>query len=134
MMHWFSIKCSNKDYDSSIDDTSTTICAIDFEVTIDKNPTKEQELGTVEAIYRLGRTIYSIITETPVDAFDVNTKTGVLTITNTTLFDFETRTSFTVTVLMKNRNNDILTSVFIANNPSLTYTQVDDPTASVLTN
>ncbi len=56
MMHWFSITCSNKDYDSSIDDTSTTISAIDFEVTIDKNPTKEQELGAVEAIYRLGRT------------------------------------------------------------------------------
>ncbi len=94
-----SIACTSDD-DTPV--TETTVTVKDFETTIDENPTAGQELGTIDVTTNQGTLTYAFKNEEPANAFDIDTKTGKLTIKNATLFDYETRVILTATVLIKN--------------------------------
>jgi Leucine-rich repeat (LRR) protein len=87
----------------SINDVNDAkITVKDFAATIDENPTKDQELGTIEATTDQGELSYTLNTQTPKDALTIDTKTGILTVKDSALFDYETRTEITATVTVKN--------------------------------
>ncbi|WP_109853459.1 cadherin repeat domain-containing protein [Aquimarina sp. AU58] len=86
---------------NDIEDSNITIK--DFETTIDENPTAGQELGTIEATTDQGELTYSLKNETPEGAFEIDTKTGKFTVKDATLFDYETRTTLTTTVVVNNK-------------------------------
>lgn len=69
----------------------------DLEVTIDENPTNGQVVGTVQ-VDGSGPFSFSIGSQSPVGALDINTSTGELTVANATLFDFETNPVITATI------------------------------------
>ncbi|WP_108807442.1 cadherin domain-containing protein [Aquimarina spinulae] len=94
-----SIGCTSDDDTPVIE---TTITVKDFETTIDENPTTGQELGTIDVTTNQGTLTYAFKSEEPANAFDIDTKTGKLTIKNATLFDYETKVILTATVLIKN--------------------------------
>ncbi|WP_108808120.1 hypothetical protein [Aquimarina spinulae] len=91
------ISCSSDD-----DTTETTIVIKDFKVSIDENPVAGLELGVIEATTNQGTLMYTIKTEEPSGAFVIDAKSGKLTVKDATLFDFETRTSLTAIVQVKN--------------------------------
>ncbi|WP_074405699.1 leucine-rich repeat domain-containing protein [Aquimarina megaterium] len=91
------ISCSSDD-----DTTETTIVIKDFKASIDENPIAGVELGAIEATTNQGTLMYTIKTEEPSGAFVIDAKSGKLTVKDATLFDFETRTSLTATVQVKN--------------------------------
>lgn len=69
----------------------------DFAVTIDENPTNGQSIGTVQAA---GGPVlnFVLISETPSGALNVDATTGVLTVADASLFDFETNPTITAMV------------------------------------
>ncbi|NQY29442.1 MAG: hypothetical protein HRT69_08220 [Flavobacteriaceae bacterium] len=73
----------------------------DFTTAIDENPTNGDSLGTVQANGD-GTLSYSIISQTPTGALSINASTGELTVTDATLFDFETNPTITANISVDN--------------------------------
>ncbi len=94
---------------NDIEDSNITLK--DFETTIDENPTTGQELGTIEATTDQGELTYSLKNETPEGAFEIDTKTGKLTVKDVTLFDYETRTSLTATVVANHKEAKVIVNL-----------------------
>ena len=94
------LACSENDETIEI-----TVLISDFETTIDENPSAGISLGTIEASTNQGSLTYSIIEQSPSNAFAINSSTGELTVSNETLFDFETNSTITGTV--KAENGDV---------------------------
>nr|WP_321413389.1 hypothetical protein [uncultured Allomuricauda sp.] len=69
----------------------------DFTVAIDENPTDGQILGTVQASGS-GTLSFSITSQTPMGAITINDVTGELSVTDPTLFDFETNPVITAEI------------------------------------
>jgi len=78
-----------------------TVSVQNFTTTINENPTNGESLGTVQATGN-GALSYSIISQTPNGALSINSSTGSLTVSNTTLFNFETNPVITATVAVNN--------------------------------
>ncbi|WP_143273575.1 cadherin repeat domain-containing protein [Aquimarina sp. MAR_2010_214] len=81
---------------------ATMITVKDFEITMDENPATGQELGAIEATTNRSVLAYTIKKEEPTGAFVIDSKTGKLTVKDAMLFDFESRTTLTAIVQVKN--------------------------------
>ena len=75
-----------------------------FTATIDENPTDGQVLGTVQATGD-GTLSFSITSQSPTGALNINTTTGELTVADPNLFDFETNPVLTADILVDNSGN-----------------------------
>ena len=76
----------------------------DETITIDENPTTGQSLVTVVGTTDMGSVTFSLANESVAGAFDLNTTTGELTVSDASLFDYELNTSLTATVNVTNAN------------------------------
>ena len=74
----------------------------DETVTIDENPTTGQTLVTVTGTTDMGSVTFSLANESVAGAFDLDTSTGELTVSDASLFDYELNTSLTATVNVTN--------------------------------
>ncbi len=95
------IACSNDD-DTPETSIITTITVKNFEVAIDENPTIGQEIGTIDASTNQRTLSYNLKAENPEGAISIDAKTGKITVKDHILFDYETRTKITATLLIKN--------------------------------
>ena len=93
----------------------------DFEVTIDENPETNQVLGTVNATTNQGNLTFSIISETPVGALDIDSVSGQLTVLEASLFEFDNNPS--ITAVIEARNGDVAAEA----NVNITLTEVVEP-------
>ncbi len=90
----------------------------DFTVPIDENPINGDAIGTVQATGD-ATLAYSISSQTPVGALNIDATTGELTVADATLFDFETNPTLTATVSVDNAGNtQTLTATINLNNVS----------------
>lgn len=85
-------------------DDEIVITLDDFEVTIDENPTDGQVVGTVQG-NGTNTFTFSIDSQTPNGALNINASTGELTVADPTLFDFETNPTITATVSASEAQN-----------------------------
>lgn len=95
------LSCSSDDNDKLI----ITVDTSDVVFSIDENPTNNQVIGVVPGTTNQGNISFSIVSQTPNDAFDIDTATGELTVLNETLFDFETNPI--ITGIIKVANGEI---------------------------
>jgi len=86
------------------------LSAQDLDATIDENPTNGQSVGAVQAAGD-GTISYSITSQTPSGALNIDTNTGELTVADATLFDFETNPVITANISV---NNTVNTATAIA--------------------
>tara|TARA_Y100001972_G_C7660751_1_gene333256 strand:+ start:1667 stop:2839 length:1173 start_codon:yes stop_codon:yes gene_type:complete len=95
----------------------------DFSVSIDENPSNGLSLGTVEASGE-GTLSYSITSATPTGALTIDAGTGELTVTDATLFDYETNPVITAEVSVDQSGSvQTLTATINLNNVSELYAQ-----------
>jgi len=73
----------------------------DFTTAINENPTNGDVIGTVQAVGD-GTLTYSITSQTPTGALSINVSTGELTVTDATIFDFETTPTITANISVDN--------------------------------
>jgi len=121
----------------SDDDAVTEVNQITVEnltVTIDENPTNGQVVGTVSTTQTVGGgTIeFSITTQTPTGALSIDSGSGELTVTDATLFDFETHPVITASILVVGATNTGTVTINLNNLPDLlvNYTETIRPDAS----
>ncbi|MBW1295097.1 LamG-like jellyroll fold domain-containing protein [Aquimarina litoralis] len=91
--------CTNDD-----DNMETIIIVSDFSVTTNENPSEGQILGTIDASTNQGTLTFSITSQTPAGAMDVNSITGEVSVLNSDLFDIKANLQLTATVEIKNGN------------------------------
>lgn len=75
--------------------TSVEITATGITITIDENPTDGQVLGKVTGTVNQGEVTFSLTEENPSGAMAIDTKTGELTVADTSKFDFEANPTLT---------------------------------------
>ena len=83
------------DVDESI---TTVITASNLSVSIDENPEAGASLGTIEASVNTGSLQFSLVSQSTDGAMTVNSSTGVVTIADAALFDFETVQNLTANI------------------------------------
>lgn len=76
------VSCNN-------DETIITVSTSDVSVSMDENPIVDQEIGTVQGTTNEGSVVFTILSQTPANAFGLNAVTGKLTVLDETVFDFE---------------------------------------------
>lgn len=110
----------------SIDNSTTTIMstvtvnlndldeisAQDLTITLDENPTDGQVVGTVQ-VNGGGTLDFSITSQNPTGALNINGSTGELTVADPTLFDFEANQVITATILADNTVSTTTSTVTI---------------------
>lgn len=77
------------------------VTTADLMVSLDENPTDGQSIGTVTGKTDTGNLTFSITSQNPSGALDIDPDTGALTVGDSTLFDYETRQSISATVMVK---------------------------------
>ncbi|MBO3700596.1 hypothetical protein [Roseivirga sp. E12] len=76
------VSCDNKDPDP-------TISIADINISIDENPSAGQTVASLDPTATGGNPVFSITSQTPSGAFEINASTGQITVANASLFDFE---------------------------------------------
>lgn len=108
------LSCSSNDNDEVIsaldpsddnDEVIITVETSDVTFVIDENPTIDQEIGVVPGATNQGNITFSIVNQTPNNAFAINSTTGELAVLNETLYDFETNP--VLTGIIKVANGDV---------------------------
>ncbi len=97
----------------------------DFIVSIDENPTDGQSIGTVQAAGS-GTLSFSITSQTPIGALEINTNTGELTVADPNLFDFETNPVITANISVTNAVNTANATVTINLNDDVNEISAQD--------
>ena len=77
---------------------AAVITAADLAATIAENPEAGATLGTVQASVSTGSLQYSLTSQSMAGALAINASTGVVTVADATLFDFETIQSLTANI------------------------------------
>ncbi|MEO9966385.1 MAG: cadherin repeat domain-containing protein [Reichenbachiella sp.] len=90
------------------------ISAEELSLTIDENPTNEQELGTISATTNAGDFVFSIAEEEPAGALEIDASTGEVTVKDKLLFDFESREELTATISVEAGDVSVEVDVTIA--------------------
>ncbi|EZH73910.1 hypothetical protein ATO12_13585 [Aquimarina atlantica] len=88
----------------NLNNVNELISVQNFTTTIDENPTNGSALGIVQA-NSAGTLSFSITSQTPAGALNINTSTGELTVADATLFDFETNPTITANISVNNSEN-----------------------------
>lgn len=83
--------CDNNDPDP-------TITIADINVNIDENPTSGQSVATLDPTATGGNPVFSITSQTPDGAFNIDASSGALTVANAALFDFEVNPTLNLVV------------------------------------
>ncbi|PCE66055.1 hypothetical protein B7P33_01775 [Sediminicola luteus] len=86
----------------------------DLTVDIDENPADGDAIGTVQATGN-GDTVFSIATQSPAGALQIDENTGALTVADAGLFDFETHPVITATVAVVDGINTAAVTVSLNN-------------------
>ena len=85
-----SISCTESDDTSDPVSNSITVNVSDFSTTINENPAPNTTLGTLTATTNQGSLTFTVTSQTPANAIEINSSTGEITVLDETLFDFET--------------------------------------------
>lgn len=101
-------------FSCSKDDNTPIINLENLEVTINENPTNGQVIGTVQSDSNSSLT-FSITSQTPAGALNINANTGELTVADATLFDFETNPTITAVVAANEAQNTATVTITINN-------------------
>ncbi|MDN3725419.1 cadherin repeat domain-containing protein, partial [Aequorivita sp. SDUM287046] len=88
------ISCS-KDSNDDPNPFETTVTTSDFSVSMDENPSDGFVIGTVSGTTNQGSVTFSIMEQTPANAFTIDAASGELKVLNKVLFDFETNPTIT---------------------------------------
>jgi hypothetical protein len=78
-------------------------------VTIDENPTVGQVLGSLQTMGNASG--FTITTQSPVGAMDIDSNSGELIVADASLFDFETNPTLTATVSIEDAANPVTVTV-----------------------
>ena len=84
-----------------------------LEVTIDENPTDGQVIGSLQTMGNASG--FAIITQSPQGAMNIDANTGELTVSDASLFDFETNPALTATVSIEDAENPVSVTVNLNN-------------------
>lgn len=117
------ISCSsdNSNNEEQINNSPEIIVTTsDFSLTIEENPDANQILGIIQGITNDGSVTFSILNESPNGAFSINSSTGQLTVSNESLFDFETNPIINATIKVENE------SVFETSNVTINLTDIEE--------
>ncbi|MDW3193159.1 MAG: hypothetical protein R8G66_12375 [Cytophagales bacterium] len=106
---------------SEEDEPTITITASDLIVTIAENPEPGQSLGTIQATASSGSLTFEISSQSLVGAFAIDPSSGAVTVGNADLFDFESTTELTASVIVASGNTTEQVAV------NVTLTDVSDP-------
>ncbi len=109
ILSFLTVSCSNDD-----DNNSTQINLQDLQVTIDENPNNGDIVGTVQSNSTTALT-FSIVSQTPASALEIDAATGELTVLDAGLFDFETNPTITATVSASGAQNQALITINLNN-------------------
>ena len=118
---FFLLSCSNDD------EPTITINLLDLEVTIDENPANRQVIGTVQTD-KSGTLSFNITSQTPTGALSIDASSGEVTVSDETLFDFETNPTITATVSAEGAVNTATVTINLANVSELS---VEDFSATI---
>ena len=122
--------CSKDDAPAPVEEMENNEITIqDFSATIDENQSNGESLGSVEADSE-STLSFSIVSQTPAGALNINTSTGELTIIDATLFDFETNPTITANISATNSGNAETATVTITLN-NVNELSVEDLTATI---
>lgn len=108
-LSFFTLSCSSDD-----DNNSTPINLQDLQVTIDENPTNGDFVGTVQSNSTTALT-FSIVSQTPASALEIDPATGELSVLDAGLFDFETNPTITAIISSSEAMNTATVTVNLAN-------------------
>ena len=100
------IGCSNDDQDNN------NITAQDLIVSIDENPTNNQSIGSIQ-VSGNGTLSYSIISQVPSGALNINSITGELSVADAAFFDYEEYQTISAVISANNTTNTATSSVTI---------------------
>jgi len=97
-------------------DKLITVHTEDLIITIDENPLPEQLLGTIFGTANRGLVVFTLTSENPVGAFEIDASSGALFVDDQTLFDFETNPTLTAEVTVsQGTENEIAKITVILN-------------------
>lgn len=108
------VQAANSDNTASVVINLTNLGESSLEnltLSVDENPTNNQQLGTVIALQGTA-TNFAITTQNPDGAMSIDANTGVLTVANAALFDFETNPVLKATVTV----DDVATTALVTIN------------------
>ncbi|MDN3725543.1 cadherin repeat domain-containing protein, partial [Aequorivita sp. SDUM287046] len=88
------LSCS-KDSNDDSNPFETTVTTSDFSISMDENPSDGFIIGTVSGTTNQGSVTFSIIEQSPANAFTIDAASGELKVLNKVLFDFETNPTIT---------------------------------------
>lgn len=94
----FTLSCES----TTMEDVAVTVEASDLQVTIPENPEHGYEIGTVPTSSSGGDLVYKMLTQVPSGAFAVNDTSGMVTVANAALFDFETNPTLNAAIIVDN--------------------------------
>ncbi len=109
ILSFLTVSCSNDD-----DNNSTQINLQDLQVTIDENPTNGDIVGTVQSNNTSPLT-FSIVSQTPAGALEIDAATGELTVLDAGLFDFETNPTITAIISSSEAVNTATVTINLSN-------------------
>lgn len=107
-LSFLTLSCSNDD------DNSASVNLQDLQVTIDENPTSGQIVGTVLSNSSNPLT-FSIVSQTPASALEIDPTTGELSVLDAGLFDFEMNPTITAIVSSSEATNTAVVTVNLTN-------------------
>ncbi len=101
---------------SKDDEVNYKITTQDVTITFTENPTNGDIVGTVEAEGN-GTLSFSITSQTPTGALNINNTTGELTVADATLFDFETNPVITANITVSNseKTESLIATINLSN-------------------
>lgn len=103
----FTVGCKDADDEVSIN-------LEDLEVSVGENPAAGYVLGTIESNVSKSLT-YSISSQTPEGAININSGTGEISVADPDLFDFETNPLITATISVEKAQNTASVTISITN-------------------
>ena len=101
-------------FSCSDDDNSISVNLQDLQVAINENPSSGQSVGTVQSNSTNALT-FSIVSQTPTGALEINPVSGELTVLDPTLFDYEVNPIINATVAAAGVQNQAVITINIAN-------------------
>lgn len=107
-LSFLTLSCSNDD------DNSVSVNLQDLQVVIDENPTNGQVIGTVQSNSSTVLT-FSIVSQIPAGALEIDSATGELTVLDAGLFDFETNPTITAIIASSEAVNTATITVNLTN-------------------
>uniref|UniRef100_UPI0040480CB7 cadherin repeat domain-containing protein n=1 Tax=Flavobacterium sp. TaxID=239 RepID=UPI0040480CB7 len=108
-LSFLTVSCSSDD-----DANTASVNLQDLAVTIDENPTNGQVIGTVQSNSANPLT-FSIVSQSPSGALEIDATTGELTVLDAGVYDFETNPTITAVISSSEAVNTATVTVNLVN-------------------